>query len=602
MKIKSIIFILILIAGPISPVSATVIDDANAWIGNGIQAVINNANSLSLSGTQTVSCADSTTSCSMDGQIFTIRSDVQAGDQALKLVIPSGQTFTLNDRTVKTTQPVIFTLTPRTPYMTKPMVINDNEFKYFICDTFSCLFPSDKYLKAYTPYGDAVVTTRYTIQLTDKYGNTASKEVSYNFNDPTMSNTVYIQDNAGITATVIAKSQQSTGMVFDVGYIVVVPDGNGIGGYNIFDRTDFKRYLVNQYSIEQNRFDGWNRPKSWDEFLGRMKTTGLRALPVGYGSPPYSFTETSLVVNYDERHVGTSVESRFPKTMVSFVEELLFSGIPRIASMSLLPDRIKPGMGDITASVDVYNDGTTDTISVGIPSGNGFTSQTLSGNNVKLAKGEHYVFVFRIIPTTKVNVDTEYTVRAIATAQGSGKAVETSKKYTLQPEPVDCPLWNPLCKEQKQAMHVIAYRPDGTVLSNAAIIVNLQQKGTGDWMSEPLPYGTYIVSTNNQSNPELLAPHAETVVLSGGDMKVVKLSFAPVTQGPDLTWIFWLFVAIIIVAALYFSGLWRVGLSTIKTFLMNPGLWIPALYLLALIIIVFLLYGLYNSIMSFKLF
>lgn len=113
--------------------------------------------------------------------------------------------------------------------------------------------------------------------------------------------------------------------------------------------------------------------------------------------------------------------------------ELLFNGIPRIASMTLSPDTIKPGMGDITASVDIYNDGTTDTISVGIPSGVGFTAQTLSGNDIKLEKGGHYVYVFRIIPTTEVTTDTKYTVRAIATAQGSGKAVEMSKQYTLQP-------------------------------------------------------------------------------------------------------------------------------------------------------------------------
>ncbi len=264
---KKIIGILLILMLMVIPVSASVIDDANTWLDNGIKNMMGNLRSLSsYVGSQTVSCNDASVSCSMTGDIFIIRTDVQAGEDSLTLVIPAGQTFTLSDRVIKTDQPVTLTLTPKTPYMTKPMVLNNYEYKYFICDTFSCLFPSDKYLNAYTPFGDAVVTTRYTIKLTDKYGATAEQSVSYNFNNPTMTNTVYIRDNAGISATVVAKSQQSTGMVFDVGYIIVVPDGNGIGGYSIFDRTDFKNKLNSQYSIELGRLDGWNRPKSWNEF------------------------------------------------------------------------------------------------------------------------------------------------------------------------------------------------------------------------------------------------------------------------------------------------------------------------------------------------
>lgn len=115
------------------------------------------------------------------------------------------------------------------------------------------------------------------------------------------------------------------------------------------------------------------------------------------------------------------------------MQTIVFNGIPRIASMTLQPDVIKPEMGDITASVDVYNDGSTDTISVGIPSGNGFTSQTLGNNDIEMEKGGHNIFTFRIIPTTEVLTDTKYTVRAIATAQGSGIAVDMTKQFTLQP-------------------------------------------------------------------------------------------------------------------------------------------------------------------------
>jgi len=554
--ILSIILITALLFVPAA--SASFLGDVNTALDNGIKTLNSGIKGLSLIGTQTVRCDDGSTTCGATGEIFTISSSVMTGDSKLELVIPTSKTFTLDEKVIKITAPLTLTIIPREPVLRIPLTSSkDYIYKYA---GFANFLKSEP-INAFTPYGDGLITTKYGIQISDISGTSGITEASYNYQNPSKTNTVLVHDNAGNVATITAKHQNSGGIVPNMA-IIVVSDSNGAGGYSVFDRSTFSANLDKQNQIEEYRLDIWNRPKSWQEFLERLKTEqGLTRVPVG-NQNVYSMDGSYLYIIYTEDSIGTQVEARFPKTMVSFVTELISNGKPQIISAELAPPELTFGQGSGLLTVVVKNAGSTDKISVYL---NTATEFSATGGGVQtIIAGDTATYYFTV--NLLGNKESMSNIRVTATAAGSGNFAIKDIGLKGHPSKPDAKVFK---------MSITGYAPDKSILSEAPIIVNEVQRCKGYCTIDVTDGITYIIKSKDIG--AFFAPSSVTRI-TGNTPEDVALYFTtapPPPQGADLTWIFWGILAIILIYAGYRTGLAQMILK-------NPWFLIP------LVIIIFM--------------
>jgi len=573
-KFIGILLILMLV---VVPVSASVIDDMNLWIDNGIGAVLKSIKTLSLPtySTITVRCDEGAT-CSQSGENWAVSMNTLQNAQTLRMTLPSGTKQIVGDVEVTTQGTVTIEIRDKPPIETVPVYQTS---MMYVMRTGVLWLQEEFPVPAYERSGvSSVITTNYDVQLIAPLGNSQILSKSYDYRNPS---TIYLKDGAGNTATITPEHQVSGGYIVSIASVIFAD--NGYGTYQMYDKVDFLKYLEQVNYDVRMTLTPWAPPHTWVEFLGLMKTKGLR---VWEDVPVVKSGTNNMILTYPAGSVGTRLQAIIPKKMALTLEVIQHYGEPEIVSTDLSPSTIAVGQGYQTLTVKVINKGSEDTISVSLPYINGM-SVTNVINSLIIAKDRTGTFVFYLTPTLSAS-NPSLPIRILVTAHGSGIQTEKTIYSNVQVLPPDV---------KTQDMIITAYGTDKVaILSNAPLFVNGQQAGIGS-VRVNKPLGTYMVTTNNNSNPTLYAPTPLEVVLSGGEPKEVKLYFSSTPQSDDYTWIFWLFVIGIFVAIIYVSGLWRH-----IPILLNPAIIIPLLYLIGFGIVIFLLWGLINAIANFKLF
>jgi hypothetical protein len=566
--ILSIMLIMALLFAPVA--SASVLGDLNNALENGAKVIINSAKSLSLPGvgTITVKC-DQGATCGQSGENWLVTMNSISTAQTLDLTLPSGTKSITGDLEVTTQGTVTIEVAEKAPIQTVPVILNTN-YRFRLRDGF--LSTVNQYdIPLFERSGiSSVITTNYDVKLFAPNGNSNTVSKSYDYRNP---QTVNLYDGAGNMATITPSHQISGGLTTDVSSVAFVD--NGYGTWEAFDKTNFRTYL-DQVNDEVQYVAPWNvgsLPKTWAEFLARMKTDGLNQ----YTDIPLAKNGNNIIMTYPVGSVGTQLQAVIPKAMAQSITVRQHWGDPVVDSATLSPATIVKGQGLAGLTVKVTNKGTTDTINVAVIV-NGATVTNIV-NSLTLAQNQQGTFTFSLNPT--VSTASDLSIRVIATAGGSGLLKEkiVILKVELPPEP--CNTWNPLnpCPTTTQKISVTAYSPDGSTLSTAPIFKNGVQVGSGKW-EDTLPFGKYTITTNNASNPVLFSPTPIEVDLQGGEPKIVSLYFSNVPVAPpgaDLTWIFWGILAIIFIYAGYRTGFAQMILK-------NP------MFLVLLVIIMFILW------------
>jgi hypothetical protein len=580
--ILSLILIMALLLMP-AAASATVVDDLNNALENGYKVIINSAKSLSLPGVGsiTVKC-DQGANCGQSGENWLVTMNSMSTAQTIDLTLPAGTKSITGDMEVTTVGTVTIEVIEKAPIQTVPVVLNTN-FRFRLRDGF--LSTINQYdIPLFERSGiSSIITTNYNVQLLAPKGNSQVLSKSYDYRNP---QTVNLYDGAGNMATITPSHQISGGLTTDVSSVAFVD--NGYGTWEAFDKTNFRTYLdkVNDEVLYVAMWNTGSLPKTWAQFLARMKTLGLNQ----YTDLPLTKSGYNIIMTYPVGSVGTQLQAVIPKDMAQSITVRQHWGDPVIDSAILSPSTIIKGQGLATLTVKATNKGTTDTINIALIVNGAIVTNIV--NSLTLAQNQQGTFTFSLNPT--VSTASDLAVRVISSAGGSGLQRETNVILKVEMPPEPCNSWNPLnpCPTTTQKISVTAYNPDGSTLSTAPIFKNGVQVGTGKW-EDTLPFGKYTISTNNASNAKLFSPTPLDVDLQGGEPKIVSLHFSNVPIAPpgaDLTWIFWGVLAIILIFAGYRTGLAQMILK-------NPMFLIP---LVIVLLILWFLWQLFQVLMGIK--
>lgn len=556
------------------PASASWLDDANSAIGNTIQKVAQTAKTLSLPGVGsiTVRCNTGAT-CAQQGDNWVIAMTSMSNDQTIDMELQPGITSISGTSELTTGSSVTIEVTEKAPIQSVPVSLNTiNQFRLRNGILGAMVgYPVSAYERSSL---SSTIITNYVVVLKTADTITAPIPMSYDYRDP---QTIYLKDNIGNTATVSPSHQVSGGITTDVSSVFFVD--NGYGTYEAFDKVNFKIYLdkVNGEVQWANPLALDQLPQNWAQFLARMKTLGL----VQFTDLPLRLSGTNnIIMTYPVGSVGTQLQAVIPKAMAKTITVVQNWGDPVIDSATLSPQSIAKGQGVATLTVKVTNKGTSDTINVNAVV-NGATV-TAVVNSMRLAQGAQGTFTFMVNPM--VSISSDVSISVIATAGGSGfQDTRTVVLTVTVPTP----------GATTQRVIVKAYTPDGAILSSAPIIKNGLQAGKGSY-DDTLPLGKYVFTTDNVSNPKLYAPTSQEVTLTGGEPKIVSLTFSTVPQGDiiDLTWLFWLVLVIVIVYIIYHFNIWKNPIFL--ALILNPTLWIGLAAL-------WILWMIYNFIINFKI-
>ena len=578
---RKFIGILLILMLMVTPASASVLDDVNLWIDDGIKSIVGNLRTLSvpITGSVYVTCSSENPNCKYEGDNWYIQTTTIASNQHLVFTLPSGTKWT-DDSTITTTGSTVkFTLTPVSAFQKQRVASIDKT--YLTCWLVACGWA--KPIPGYQVAGYSYKEVSINAKIESAYG-VNNAPLTYNY----ASNPTYSMSDGKYTMQFSPSYLVDWGIDMGASSLVFVDDGFGIGNYIAFSSSAF--YSAHQATENELYYGGGDlskRPTNWREYLAYMKSQhGLIQYQLPKGTTlKITDSNTMVSLEYPYGAVGIVGEILIPKAMATSVSVQIDDGKPQIdgGSISVSPNPFNLGSGYITVTVPVKNTGTSaDNFEMYIQQSFGIVSYVSNGGTI--AAGSSATYSAKITPTVTSAQCPSFTITVEAMGSHE-KDVETktvclvASSYTL-----------------KQWVAITTFDPDGKQLPTAPILQNGVQIGTGFKRVE-LPYGTYEFSTNNISNPILYAPNPAIITLNGGAEREISLKFDTKPQSDDYTWIFWLFVIGIFVAIIYVSGLWRH-----IPILLNPAIIIPLLYLIGILIVIIMLWGLINAIANFKLF
>lgn len=569
-RIIPILIITILLLGVIPGASAGIIDDIDNAIGGSLQKLSQSVQRLSLPGVGsiTIRCNAGAT-CGQSGENWIVSMNSMSNAQTIDLELQPGIKSISGNTELTTGSSVIIEITEKAPIQTVPVIQNSN-YQYVLRNGF--LGTMNTYTATvYERSGiSSTITTNYDVKLMTADTTTTPMPMSYDYTKP---QTIYLKDNMGNLATISPTHQVSGGIVTDVGSVVFVDDGYGMR--KAFDKINLKYYMdkVNSEIQYVNPYYIGNLPQNWAQYIDRMKTLGLQE----FTDLPLVQSGNNIIMTYPVGSVGTQLQAIIPKAMAKTITVVQNWGQPRIDSATLSPENIVKGQGLSTLTVKVTNIGTSDTINVNLANTNGATVTAVT-NSMRLAQNQQGTYTFLLNPTLSNNGKVAITVNAIA----GGSGIKDTKTVYLAVTVPD------LITITNQKVIVKAYTPDGAILSNAPIYKNGQQAGQGTYEAT-LPLGTYSFSTDNSTNPGYFSPTQVEVKLTGGEPKIVSLTFSLTPQGQDLTWIFWGLLILAVGFVLYKQGI-LLGL------LNNP---MQIAVIIILIFVVYILYSIYLVLSGF---
>ena len=594
---KRIIGFLLILMLMVTPSSASVIDDMNLWIDDGIKSVLSSIKILSVTGiTETIVCKPNDPFCGLstkDTNTWQMTSNVMSSSTSVKLIVPSGTEMSLSDGSkIKTTSDISLTFVNGQPY--QDVGLSNAGYKTYVKSGvwWNPLAVEVQYPQSYRTLSAAsrIITSSYDVTLANQYGSkTVSNLFNYNSNK-----VITITDSSGKMATVTNQFQTYSGVSTEVGDVVIV---GGYGDLRTYYRTEFeaKNKLYNDCATDispipvckkiYGDFDVQNDYTSVLNYLENkfglqrqyLSTVGFTVLDGTSGK--------IMRIKYPSQGIGTYVLAEFPKSMVSYIIIQNIGSKAGDVSLSKYPDHIGYGEGAITITVTARNDGTSDMMyaSNSLTGGWVITSTSPSGQYVDVGKTGTWYFEARLANSLSSTVTDNICITVKGTLKsdsGITKCMSVIGDKT-DVDPTTYKVW------------VKAYKPDMTNLATAIIKQNGNVIGYGSVETTLTNGKQYRFTSENTSG--FFPPVVDITVK--GQPSEIKLVFSSTPQGDDYTWIFWLFVIGIFVAILYVSGLWRY-----IPILLNPAIIIPLLYLIGFGIVIFLLWGLINAIANFKLF
>lgn len=608
-KFISVWLLLMLVTSfTIIPASASILDDTSEWINANLRQL-----SLTLPSVGTINVAcESGATCNLAGDNWNVEMLVtsSASKPNIKLNLQSGiNRIDSSGNEWVTEGSVLVSLLDKGATMNVPTSQLSNggcsgsykvpEFLFDVCDRNSYYIwqsggvTANVYqLPVYEPTQFSnVITTHYTISVDSSTGNLGNQDVNYNYLSPA---TVIFTDNQGNHATISPKYQTNQGVNAEVSGRVFVD--NGYGTYYLFNENSFSNALWEVFH-EQTNCGFWSSvscASTWADWYTQILT---KTSPVGMANSATISAKSgnNMVISYPPGSIGTQVQAVISKNMAKTVQVIQSYGIPRIDSV-VTTSAVK-GSTKSTVTVKVTNTNTagSDNFQVTLNSASyGFNVRVVSSpvGNI-LSGGKQGMWVFELDPT---GITTSNTVNMIATATSSGGQDTKSFGVTVTvPSPSDI----------NQYIYISTINSDGvSSLSNAPIFVGSTQVGIGYVEYKGIVGQTYVIETNNNSNPTLFAPTKQIITLNGGAPIVVKLYFTttPPSEIIDLTWLFWLGLIIACLLIIYYTGLYKYIIRFIMTIIASPIGISLLLYGVLAIIVILLLWGIYNSIVNFKLF
>ena len=582
-KFIGVLLVLMLV---VAPVSASVLDDVNLWIDNGIKSIISNLPKLSIAniGTVFVTCSSENPSCSYSGENWHITTNILSSNQILQITLPKGTTWTDSQTKVKATtgSDVILKIIPDKAVIRKS--VSKTTLTYRACETLWGTVCASVYpINGYEPSGaTSYKEVYYRVELISG-GQTYGVDKKYSYNNL---EGFFISDNKGNQARLTPSYMIDSGYNIELSNIVYLD--NGYTGYDAFFQNTYKPSVdyVNKYIYESGS------PKNWLDFLNAMKSKGGLRI-VDDISP--NVVNSEAVIEYPGGTVGLQGELLIPKAMATTITVQMEEGKPRVDSFTLSPSTWTIGQGVVSMEVKFTNIGQSpDWFTIGItPTSVGVLNYVQ--DRVYVQPNTQGTFTVRLTPTATSDSTTD--IVAIVTASSTfftDRKVATLK--TVKPVE-DCGIFG--CTVKTQKVVIKAVNEQGSVLSNALIFVDGRQESQNGYFEKDMVLGKHYATTDNSTNKNLYAPTQLNFELKGGGIQTYELRFTttPQDDGNDMTWIFWLFVIGVFIAIIYVSGLWKY-----IPILLNPAIIIPLLYLIGIGIVIFLLWGLINAIANFKLF
>jgi len=562
-KFIGVLLVLMLV---VAPVSASMIDDVNLWIDDGIKSVVSNLRTLTF--TSYASSVPVQIGYDKPSEFWILSATVGwSKDSAILVKLPYGSVDDIGGgEGAKARKETTLTINPKGSYETATLTKTKINF---VTNTLGGVD-----VPIYKVEGASwITTTVYDVSLN---GQTQTVKVGMNYpSDVNLGSGAFIK-NLGILSN--GANAPSGDFVLMQNY-----DSSKWEFYRYDEVYAMKLYWEAHRPINIWASDTWY--DIWKFCKDRNQLPPMQVMTANsYTFNPTTTTSVGTIqMNYDRVAYSSSIVVYIPKVLADTI--IIQIGGSKAVILSKTDFKVTEG-NSASFGVIVRNDGGDDYITVKA------TSQyyTISPVTKFMKNGETQSFFMTAYALQIDGGDKSglpVSVMADGTDPYSGDSTTTVYGTTY-----DIPVIGP----SKWKLTVIPKNPEGQVISTADVYIDNEKVFTGqNYVMKPK--GTYTITGGNVTR--LYAPTPIIVNMVDSDItKELQYSTVPSKQDEiDYTWIFWLFVIGIFVAIIYVSGLWKY-----IPILMNPAILIPLLYLIGIGIVIFLLWGLINAIANFKLF
>lgn len=565
--------------------SASIIDDINIAIDTGIKSVLKNILSLAIPGIGSVniSCGTGQMTCAYSGEYWHITTNTMTNEQILQMTLPEG-TIWKNEQTGETATTgsnVILKIIPDAAVIKKSVIPYSYSWKCLL--GFKTCYPPAN--SAYQPSGaSSEKEIYYTVELTSldtKY--TKSQMYSY-----ANQGIVEMTDNQGNKAILTPSYVISSGHNIELAGIIYLDNGYGV----------YRPYFDSTFQTALNAYT--NYPEDYLGFITEMKKRGLTEVS-DIGQPIKNAAGNQFTITYPGGSVGLQSELLISKAMASTVTAQMNQGKPQIDKMDFSPSEWNAGVPNqiIGITIFVTNVGTsTDWFTCTLDTGIG--SINYIKNRIQIDAGKSNYCSIQLTPSGSSSL--AITARVTSTLG----TVSMTKILNHVAAPTGCGiLGNEICKQRVQ---VTAYKlPEKVRISNAKIFLDNAQVSDNGYYEGDVVYGNHVFTSDNVTINGILyyPPTPYEVNLQGGATKVIDLDFSTTPDDSDLndySWLLWPGLIVLLVIILYITGLYKNILGFGSILLGNPMAVMGLLYLILAVILIVILWGIYNSIVNFKLF
>lgn len=581
---KQIIIGLLLVLVMVNVGSASIIDDINIAIDNGIKSVVNNLKTLALPGvgTVTITCGDGKLTCAYSGDYWHVTTNILTNEQILQMTLPEGTVWTDAQGTKATTgSSVVLKIIPDHAVIKKAVIPYSYSWKCLL-GWKTCYPPANS---AYQPAGaSSEKEIYYTVKLTSQ-GVEYTKSQMYSYSNQGI---VELTDNQGNKAVLSPSYVISSGHNIELAGIIYLDNGYGV----------YRPYLDSTFQAALNSYT--NYPEDYLGFITEMKNRGLVEV-TDIGQPVKNALGNEFTITYPGGSVGLKSEMLISKGMASTVTVQMNQGKPQIDKMDFSPTEWNAGVPNqiIGITVFVTNIGTsTDWFTCTLDSGIG--SINYINNRVQIEAGKTNYCSIQLTPSGSSSLP--ITARVTSTL-GTTSMTKTLERIAA---PIGCGIFGTdVCKQRVQ---VTAYKlPEKVRISNAIIKLDHLQVSDNGYYEGDVVYGDHVFTSENVTVNGVLyyPPTPYSVNLQGGTTKVIDLDFSTTPAGSDTndySWLLWPALIVILVIILYATGLYKNILGFGSILIGNPMAVMGFLYLILAIILIIILWGIYNSIINFKIF